>query len=180
MSGGLFLFILIIVFAMSTGITYFVVKDKFSFESDFIADIEARQSREDSGRDTTKPARLYGDEKGRTDIEGSVVLRKDTLLIVAEDSIRKFVAPYNVRLIDLYIDKDGGMYIDFGEEIRRQFMGDASEELLMIEGLYKAIRSAVPGFSSLKILIGGNEAESIGGHIDISHPIGEEIAGNFQ
>jgi hypothetical protein len=74
------------------------------------------------------------------------------------------------------MDKDGIIYIDFGDELKKNFRGDALEELNIIGGLYKGIKSAVPGFNALKILIEGRETESFGGHIDISRPIGEEIA----
>jgi hypothetical protein len=46
----------------------------------------------------------------------------------------------------------------------------------VIARLYKGIKFKVPGFTALKILINGKETESFGGHIDISRPIGEEIA----
>jgi hypothetical protein len=42
--------------------------------------------------------------------------------------------------------------------------------------MYKRIEPVVPGFTALKILVEGHEAETIGGHIDISRPLGKEIA----
>ena len=120
--------------------------------------------------------RLYGDSGRKQDDQDSAVLRKDTLLVVAEDIIRKYVKPYSVRLLDLYMDKEGVIYIDFGGELIKNFKGDALEELRIIAGLYRGIKSTVPGFTALKILIEGRETESFGGHIDISKPIGGEIA----
>ncbi len=176
---GLFLFVLTIVFALSSGISYFMLKDIFSFESDFIADIEARQSMEVSREKRKGFSRLYGADKQETGIEDSVVLRRDTMLVVAEDIIRKYVKSYRVRLLDLYMDKEGIIYIDFGDELKKNFKGDAAEELGIIAGLYSSIKATIPGFTALKILIEGREAESFGGHIDISRPIGEEIARSF-
>ena len=83
--------------------------------------------------------------------------------------------PYNVRLLDLYMDKNGDVYVDLSDELRKNFNGDASEEYQIIAGLYKNIKTNIPDFKSLKILVGGKEAESFGGHIDISNPIGETI-----
>ena len=43
--------------------------------------------------------------------------------------------------------------------------------------LFNGIRTSVPGLTAMKILIEGKEVQNLGGHIDISKPIGEEIAG---
>jgi hypothetical protein len=67
------------------------------------------------------------------------------------------------------------MYVDFGAELKKNFRGDAFEELSLIAGLYKSIRETIPGFKALKILIEGKETESLGGHINILKPFGEEI-----
>lgn len=173
---GLFLFVLVVSFAFSAGSSYFLLKDEFAFDSAFLADIEARKDKEGlmgQGRDAR---RLYGAGKQESDTEDSVVLRQDTLLVVTEDIIRNYVKSYKVRLLDLYMDKEGVIYIDFGDEFKKNFHGDAFEEVKMIAGLYSSIKSTIPGFNALKILIEGREADSIGGHIDISRPIGEEIA----
>ena len=173
---GLFLFFLVIAFAASTGASYFYLKERFVFESSFIADIEARQDLAAKQGREKGSLRLYGDSGRKQDDQDSAVLRKDTLLVVAEDIIRKYVKPYSVRLLDLYMDKEGVIYIDFGGELIKNFKGDALEELRIIAGLYRGIKSTVPGFTALKILIEGRETESFGGHIDISKPIGGEIA----
>ena len=173
---GFFLFALVISFAVSTGAGFYYFKDRFAFESDFIADIEARQVRESSQAHQTVSRRLYGSGKPEQESEDRVVLRQDALLVIAEDIIRKYIEEYKVRLLDLYLDKEGVLYIDFGDEIKRNFEGDAMEEIKIISSLYSGIKSTIPGLSALKILIEGSEAESFGGHIDISKPIGEEIA----
>ena len=173
---GIFIFVLFISFALSTGTSFFYFKDKFAFDSTFIADIEARQDKEKSRGQKKGPHRLYVAGKQEPDFEDNVVLRQDTLLVIAEDIIRRYVKPYKVRLLDLYMDKEGVIYIDFGDELKRNFNGDVAEELEIIAGLYRDMKSTIPGFAALKILIGGKEAESFGGHIDISKPIGEEIA----
>ncbi len=172
----LFLFVLAISFAASTALSYLYFKGKFSFESSFIADIESRSANSDAGKQTQADLRLYESNKNAPAVKSGRVSRKDALLVVAEDVIRKHLKPYRVRLLDLYMDKKGIIYIDIGKEIKKNFKGDAYEELRIIGELYKGIKSTVPGFTALKILIEGREAESFGGHIDISEPIGEEIA----
>jgi hypothetical protein len=172
----LYVFVLVVSFAVSTAAGFIYFKDKFAFESSFIEDIESRLAKTGHKEQKDSSFRLYKTEKQAPAIRSGTVYRKDTLLVVTEDIIRKNVRSYEVRLLDLYMDKEGIIYIDFGDEIIKNFHGDASEELLMLAGLYKSIKSTVLGFTALKILVEGREVESFGGHIDISKPIGEEIA----
>jgi hypothetical protein len=175
MSRWLFLFFLIITYTGAMGMSYFYFKGKFAFESSYIADIGLMQDESSSEDREGDPLRLYESKRSSPVIRSGTVFRKDALLFVAEDIIKKNMRPYKVRLLDLYMDREGIVYIDFGGELKNNFKGDATEELRMIAGLYKGIKFKVPGFTALKILINGKESESFGGHIDISRPIGEKI-----
>jgi hypothetical protein len=179
MNLGPFLLVLIVVFAFSAGGSFFYLKDKFAFDSSFIADIEARKDKKAVEKPKKDPGRLYEGSRLETEIQDNTVFRQDAQLIAAEDTIRKYIGPYNIRLLDLYMDNEGVIYIDFGEEIKRNFSGGAIEELKLIAGLYNDLKAAVPGCAALKILIQGMEAESFGGHIDITKPIGDEVADNI-
>ncbi len=179
MSFGPFLLVLIIVFAVSAGGSFFFFRDKFAFDSSFLTDIVARKDKKAAEKPKKDPGRLYEGGRQETEIQDNTVFRPDAQLVAAEGTIRKYIGPYNVRLLDLYMDNEGVIYIDFGEEIKRNFSGGAIEELKLIAGLYKGVKAAVPGCTALKILIQGSEAESFGGHIDISKPIGDEVAENI-
>jgi len=175
MNRRVFIFVLIGIYAGVMGISYLYFKGKFSFESTFLSDSGLVQQ-ESSSKAPEVDTRLYENGKNSPAAGSGTVLRKDELLFVAEDIIKKNMEPYGVRLLDLYMDAEGIVYIDFGGELKNNFKGDATEELRMIAGLYNGIKGKVPGFTALKILINGEEAESFGGHMDISGPIGEEIA----
>jgi len=171
-----FLAFLIITFSVSSGTSYYALKDKFAFESSFIADIESSIMKKAQSQRAQDPVRLYVAEPHSSERYRGVVLRRDEMLVSAEGAIREYLAHLNVRLLDLYLDTRGVLYIDFGGEIRKNFEGDASEELSIIGGLYRRLESVIPDLTALKILIDGHETETIGGHIDISKPIGDAIA----
>lgn len=179
MNFGSFLMVLILVFAVSAGGSFFFFRDKFAFDSSFIDGIAARKDKKAVEKAKEDPGRLYEGGRQESDNQDSTVFSQDAQLAAAEDAVRRYIGPYNVRLLDLYIDNEGVIYIDFGEEIKRNFSGGAIDELKLIAGLYKGIKAAVPGCTALKILIQGGEAESLGGHIDISKPIGDEVAENI-
>lgn len=169
-----YLIAIILVLTVSTIASFFYFKPKFAFKSSFIEEIESRRLKTRTQEDKKDSPALYqlpavkstgnGDEHG-----------KGMLLAALEDAIKKYIQPYNVKLLDLYMDKNSDIYVDFSDELRKNFNGDAYEELQIIAGLYKSIKENVPDFKSLRILINGKEAESFGGHIDISCPIGEAI-----
>lgn len=173
---GIFIFVLIATFAVSLGISYFYLKGKFEFDSAFIEEIASRPSKPGSKEQKEDTRRLYElkDTVSKDSDETDAV--ESPPLAAAEDSIRKYMKTYEVRLLDLYMDKEGIMYIDLSGELKKNFRGDASEELNIIAGLYKSIEPVVPGLTALKILIEGHETDTFGGHIDISKPIGKEIA----
>lgn len=103
--------------------------------------------------------------------------RKDRMLVLAEDTIKKMVEENDVKLLDLYLDRNGVIYMDFSDELKKNYDMDIAQELTFLAALFNGIRSSVPGLTAMKILIEGREVDSLGGHIDISIPIGEEIAG---
>jgi len=172
-----FVTVLLIAYVLSAGASYIVLKDKFTFESTIITEIEARHALSDHKRKTEQTGRLYEPIGSFPAVKSGNVPRKGRMLVIAEDTIKKMVEKYNVKLLDLYLDRDGVIYMDFSDELKKNYHMDISQELNFLAGLFSGIRASVPGLTAMKILIEGKEADSLGGHIDISKPIGEEIAG---
>jgi hypothetical protein len=184
-----YLLVMILIFITGAITSYLYLKPKFTFKSPFIESIEAQRHRAKSResetltKDEKNSLRLYKsppteERKGilrSEQPENNNELKKELLLVTAEDVIKKYMQSYGVKLLDLYMGKNGTIYADFSDELRKKFYGDASDEYQIIAGLYKSIRANIPDFNSLKILIDGKEVESFGGHIDISRPIGEAI-----
>ncbi len=167
-----YLFTCLLVYITVAVSSYFYLKPKLAFKVPFIENIESQQTEAKQDKEEVNPLRLY---RSRLN---NISANKD--LINAEDAIKKYLKPLKIKLLDLYMDKKGTIYADFSGELRKNFKGDASEEYRIIADLYRKIKITVPAFRSLKILIDGKEAESFGGHIDISKPIGEKIEGVIQ
>jgi hypothetical protein len=174
-SPWIFPLVVLLLFSGTLIISYALFKRVFVFDSSFIDSIEARRSGQegkDKQEDVRRLYRVNGDTPGKW---YSLQDRKDTAIVSAENVIRKYLQTFETNLLDLYIDRRGIIYVDIGKEIRKNFMGDASEEYGLIAGLCESIRSRIPNFTALKILIDGEEAESFGGHIDISRPMRGDI-----
>jgi hypothetical protein len=170
-----YLLVMVMLFLLSTGVSYLYFKPRLAFESSFVETLKSSQPKAKHPRKQEDSSRLYKPYKHDSSIWYNADYRKDAVLVMAENVIRRYIKPYDVRLLDLYMDREGVIYIDLSNEIRKNFKGDAFEEFSIIAGLYRSIKITIPDFTALKILIEGKEVESFGGHVDISKPIGEEI-----
>ena len=79
--------------------------------------------------------------------------------------------PENVRLTALYIAPDGVAYVDMSSDIRTQHPGGSESELLTIYSIVNSLGLNVPGIESVKILVGGRDAMTLAGHIDLRFPL---------
>ncbi|MBI4843456.1 MAG: hypothetical protein HY809_03930 [Nitrospirae bacterium] len=160
------------VFVTASLASYIYLKPKFTFESAFISEIHSRNKSLSEDEEKMPSPELYGNSSGASSEEG---FREDAALAAAGSVITEFMRTYEVELLDLYMDRSGVIYIDLSAGLVRNFQGDVFKEFNVISGLYGKIKESVPGFTAMKILIQGKEAESLAGHIDISRPVGEEI-----
>jgi hypothetical protein len=172
-----FFFVMLLIFLISAGVSYLYFKPLLSSKAS-VESYSSKAQTDITNKGEKEPApTLYKSGGEEESSLNEPALSGDSGLSGAENAIKKYLEQYNTGLIDLYMDNSGIVYVDIGDEIKRDFKGDASDELKIIAGLYRSIEGAVLGFRAVKILINGNEAETLGGHIDISRPVGAEIEG---
>ncbi len=78
--------------------------------------------------------------------------------------------PKETELRALYITKGGTTYVDLTSAIRDQHPGGSKSELLAIYSIVNSLILNVSDIKSVKLLIEGNEAETLAGHIDLRFP----------
>jgi hypothetical protein len=172
-----FFILVIAVFLVTSGVSYLYFKPRFSFEAPLISGMNGGKEHVSEDTGDEEPLDLY---RNGSPAFYEEEFREDTILVIAEDVITKYIKEYKIRLLDLYMDRSGVIYIDLSDGLRKNFSGDVLEEFNIVAGLYSRIKTTVPGFTALKILIEGKEVDSFGGHIDISRPIGEGIAAGIR
>jgi spore germination protein GerM len=131
--------------------------------------------------------RVYYPSGGRLVMEERRVKRQDSLSVMAEGIIGEFLragsaqarsdVPQGTKLLGVFHGIDGILYIDFSDEFRRNFQGDALTEFLLLKALYDSIISNMTGVDDVKVLIEGKEIESIGGHFFALYPLKNIVAG---
>lgn len=153
-----YLLVTLVVFMVGVIASYLYFKPKLAIKVPFIEDIKSQSIKELPKEDTS-------------------LLPQEPFIpfIRTKEAIKKYLEPYNGEVLDVYSDESGIVYVNLSGELRRNFSGDALEEYTLIVNLFDAIKENLPWLTSMRILIGGKNVESLGGHIDISRPIGEEI-----
>ncbi len=77
--------------------------------------------------------------------------------------------PGGTQVNEVYI-VDDIVYIDLSEEIFKNHSGGSSGELMTVYSIVNTL-TEIPPIEGVQILVEGNEAESLVGHIDISMPL---------
>ncbi len=125
--------------------------------------------------------RIYYPIGDRLRLEERRLPRRTVQIAIAEATVEEYLKgpagaavsniPRGARLLGLYKDADRTLYVDLSDEFRRNFQGDAVTEFFLLKGLYESIISNIHDIQDIKILIEGNEIETLGGHLYLLYPI---------
>ena len=78
--------------------------------------------------------------------------------------------PVGTELSAIYIDPHNVCYVDFSESITNKHPGGTNSELLTIYSVVNSLILNVSEINRVKILIDGNEAPTLAGHINLQLP----------
>jgi spore germination protein GerM len=78
--------------------------------------------------------------------------------------------PASVRLRGVFIH-DRTAFIDFTQEIVSEFSGGTAAEYLLVSSLVQTICANFPDVDAVRILVEGEEVNTIGGHLLVSRPL---------
>jgi hypothetical protein len=133
--------------------------------------------------------RVYYPSGNRLQLEERRHPRNNANLTIAEATVEEYLKgpagatvpsiPRNVRLLGVYRGADRILYVNFSDEIRRNFQGDALAEYLLLKGLYESLISNVEDIQDVKVLIEGKEVETLGGHLYLFYPLKDIISPEF-
>ncbi|MFN8006052.1 MAG: GerMN domain-containing protein [Terriglobia bacterium] len=84
--------------------------------------------------------------------------------------------PSETKLRELFILKDGLAVVDLTREVSVNHPGGIAPELASIYSLVNSLAQNVARVKTVQILIEGSEVETLAGHIDISHPLTEDLS----
>ena len=91
----------------------------------------------------------------------------NTLLAGPVDAESRTLPP-DAALLAFYILPDGTGVADFSDEIRTSIPSGIQSEQLAVESILRTLEANVPQVLRLKILIHGQEADTLAGHVDLT------------
>jgi hypothetical protein len=86
----------------------------------------------------------------------------------------------DATLLAFYIQPDGVAIADFSDELSTGTPSGILSEQLAVDSITQTLGANVPGIRQLKILIHGQEAETLSGHVDLSglFPVSSPVPSN--
>ena len=91
----------------------------------------------------------------------------NTLLAGPVDAESRTLPP-DAALLAFYILPDGTGVADFSEELRTSIPSGIQSEQLAVESIVRTLEANVPQVLRLKILIHGQEVDTLAGHLDLT------------
>jgi germination protein M len=78
--------------------------------------------------------------------------------------------PASARLRGVFIH-DRTAFVDFSEEIVRDFSGGTTAEYMLVSSLVQTVCGNFPEVEAVRILVEGEEVDTVGGHLLVSGPL---------
>jgi hypothetical protein len=107
------------------------------------------------------------------------VLRSEQLLnaLIADvPSPEKRTLPADTTLLAFYIQPDGTAIADFSDALTTEMPSGILNEQLAVDSIAQTLAANVSSIKQLKILIHGQEADTLAGHLDLSPLISVSLA----
>ena len=89
-------------------------------------------------------------------------------LIAQPPTLAQRTLPANAELLQFYLLPDGTAIADFSEALSMELPSGILSEQMAIDSLVRTLAENVSGIHLLKILIRGQEVDTLAGHIDLS------------
>lgn len=80
------------------------------------------------------------------------------------------VVPAGTTLRAFYVTDRGDAFVDLSPEVSSAHPGGSTTELLTVYALVNAVTTNLSSVQRVQILIGGKEADTLAGHVDLRRP----------
>jgi spore germination protein GerM len=77
----------------------------------------------------------------------------------------------NTRVLEVFVTARGIAYVDLSKEIVEKPSSGMEAEMFAVFSLVNSITMNFPAIKRVQILVDGRVAETLGGHVDLSHPL---------
>jgi hypothetical protein len=81
------------------------------------------------------------------------------------------VIPSGTMLRAFYVTERGDAFVDLSTDVVTGHPGGSLNELLTVYAIVNAVSANLPAVRRVQILVGGKEADTIAGHLDLRRPL---------
>ncbi len=89
-------------------------------------------------------------------------------LITSPPSEEQRTLPADAEVLAFYVLPDGSAVADFSDALTSETPSGILSEQLMVDSIAQTLENNVPSLRRLKVLIHGQEAETLAGHLDLT------------
>jgi hypothetical protein len=79
--------------------------------------------------------------------------------------------PKGVTLRGIFVSERNEVFVDLDPSIRTSHPGGTLQELMTVYTIVNAVLANLPDLQEVQILIGGQEADTLAGHVDLRRPL---------
>lgn len=83
--------------------------------------------------------------------------------------------PAGTTLRSLFITPRGDAFVDLSRDVTEQHTGGSLDELFTVYTIVNALTVNLPAITRVQILIDGQEADTLAGHVDLRHPLQKSL-----
>ena len=98
----------------------------------------------------------------------------EKMLSKPQDASEPTLWPFPLRFRGAYLRKNGILILDFDEGVAYNSISSTLLEARVLRSIICTLTTEFSGVHKVKFLINGGEAETLGGHVDLTHPLSAE------
>ena len=84
--------------------------------------------------------------------------------------------PKGSLLRGLFVSERNEVFVDLDPAIRTKHPGGTMQELMTVYTIVNAVLTNLPNLQEVQILIGGQEADTLAGHVDLRRPLRKDAS----
>jgi hypothetical protein len=86
------------------------------------------------------------------------------------------VIPAGTTLKAFYLTSNGDAFVDLSADVSTKHPGGTHAELLTVYAVVNTITTNLQGVQRVQLLVDGQEADSVAGHVDVRRPLERDMA----
>lgn len=110
--------------------------------------------------------------------EGVVPQGREILMTQLQGAPSPYVSviPEGTLLRAFYVTERGDAFVDVSGDVSSKHPGGSFTELLTVYAIVNSVTANLPTIKRVQILIDGQEADTLAGHIDLRRPLQQDLA----